>query len=66
MMVFGILQDIIHKQHCFAIGSVNTLLKNSVQVSDLPCIRYFGLPVSVSCPMDRNVNDEDCLPFASA
>ena len=35
------------------------------QLSDLPCIKYFGLPVSVSCPICRNVNDEQCLPLVS-
>ena len=35
------------------------------QLSDLPCIKYFGLPISVSCPVYRNVNDEECLPLVS-
>ena len=36
-----------------------------IQPTYLPCIQYFGLPISVSCPVYRNVNDEECLPLVS-
>ena len=42
---------------------VNTFLTKQNQMSYLPCIKYSGLPISVSCPVHRNVNDEECLPF---
>ena len=32
------------------------------QLSYLPCTKHCGLPVSVSCPVDRNVNDDESLP----
>ena len=32
-------------------------------LSYLLCINKFGLPSSVSCPGNRNVNDEECLPL---
>ena len=35
------------------------------QLRYLPCIKYFGLPVSVTFPVNRNVNDEECLPLVS-
>ena len=35
------------------------------QLNYLPCIMYCCLPVSVSCPVYRNVDDEECLPLAS-
>ena len=28
-------------------------------LSYLTCIKYFGLPISVSCPVDRSVYDEE-------
>ena len=31
----------------------------------LSCIKKFGLPPSASCPVNRNVNDEECLPLVS-
>ena len=35
------------------------------QLSYLPWIKYFGLPVSVSCPVYGNVDDEESLPLVS-
>ena len=32
-------------------------------MSYLACTKYFGLPISVSRPVERNVNDEECLPL---
>ena len=43
----------------------NIFLPKSLQLSYLPCIKYIGLPVSVSCPVYRNVNDEESLPLVS-
>ena len=40
-------------------------MTRSIQLSYLPCIKYFGPPVSVSCPVYRNINDEECLPLVS-
>ena len=40
---------------------LNIFLTKSIQLSYLPCIKCFRLPVSVSCPVYRNVNDEQCL-----
>ena len=36
-----------------------------IQLIYLPCNEYFGLPVSVTFPVNRNVNDEECLPLVS-
>ena len=41
------------------IWDVNTVLTKSVQMSCLPRIKYFGLPVSVTWLVYRNVNDDD-------
>ena len=38
---------------------VNTFLTKRIQLSYLPWIKYFGLPVSVTWPVYRNVKDED-------
>ena len=37
----------------------NTFLTKSMYLSHLPCINMFGLPPSASCPVYRNVNDEE-------
>ena len=39
--------------------SFNTFLTRSIQLVYLSCIKHFGLPVFVGCPVYRNVNDED-------
>ena len=44
--------------------TINTFLTKYIQLSYLPCIKYFGLPVSVSCPVDGNVIEEERLPLA--
>ena len=31
----------------------------------LPCIKNFGLPPSVLCPVNRNVKDQECLLLVS-
>ena len=41
------------------------LFLSVIQPSYLPCIKYFDRPVSVSCPVYRNVNDEECLSVVS-
>ena len=47
-----------HCLHIVHVGqSLNTLLMESVQLSCLPRVKYFGLPVSVTWPVYRNVND---------
>ena len=43
----------------------NTILTKSMYLSYLLCINKFGLPPSASCPVNRNVNDEACLPLVS-
>ena len=40
-------------------GHNNTFLARQMQLSYR--LWYFGLPISVSCPIYRNVNDEECL-----
>ena len=47
------------------VSLVNISLTREIQLSYLPYIKYCGLPVSVSCPVYRNVNDEECLPLVS-
>ena len=47
--------------HC----QVNTFLTKQIQLSYLPCIKVVGVPVSVSSPVERNVNDQECLPLVS-
>ena len=32
-------------------------------LSYLTCIKKFGQPPSANCPVNRNVNDEECLPL---
>ena len=49
---------------CFT-RDVNTFLTKYVQLSYLPSIKYFGLPVSVSCPVYSKVNGEESLPLVS-
>ena len=44
---------------------VNTFLTKYMYLSYLPCIRKFGLPYYVSCPVIRNVNDEKYFPLVS-
>ena len=39
----------------------NALLMKKMYLSYLPCINKFGLPPSASCPVNRSVNDEECL-----
>ena len=34
-------------------------------LSYLPCIKCFGLPISVSCPVYGNVKDDESLPLVS-
>ena len=34
-------------------------------LSYLLCINKFGLPPTASCPVNRNVNDKECLPLVS-
>ena len=34
-------------------------------LSYFPCINKFGLPFSASCPVNRNVKGEECLPLVS-
>ena len=38
---------------------VNTVLTEYTQLSYPPCIKYFGLPVSVTWPVYSNFNDEE-------
>ena len=40
-------------------GCVNTFLSKSVQLSFLPRIQCFGLPISVTWPVYRTVNDKE-------
>ena len=44
---------------------VNTFLKGSIQLSYLPYINYFGLPISTNSPVYRNIDDEECLSLVS-
>ena len=41
------------------------LLTKAMYLSYVSCIKKFGLPPSASCPANRNVNDEECLPLVS-
>ena len=43
----------------------NSSLTKKILISYLPRIMCFGLPVSVSCPFGRKINDEECLPLVS-
>ena len=43
----------------------NTFLTKQIQLSYLPCIKYFDQPISVSFPIERNVHDGECLPLVS-
>ena len=38
---------------------LNTFLTKSIQPSCLPRIKYFGLPIPVTWPVYRNVNDAE-------
>ena len=44
---------------------VNPFLTKCVQLNYLPCNMSVGLTNSVSCPVDRIVNDEESLPLVS-
>ena len=47
-------------------GGLNTLLSKQIHLSYLLCIMYLGLPLSVSCPVERNVDEESlCLVSVS-
>ena len=60
-----------HHHHCFCSFRVkdsnrpDTFLTRSNQLNNLPCIKYVGLAISVSCSVYRNVNDEESLPLVS-
>ena len=43
---------------------VNTFLTKSLQLSYLPCTKYFALLISVSCPVYRNATTKS-LPLVS-
>ena len=47
------------------LGFFNTFLTRPIQLSYRPCLQYFGLPVSVTFPVYRNVNDEKRLSLFS-
>ena len=47
------------------VSVVNTFLTEQIQLSYLPCIKYFGQPISVSFPIERNVHDEECVSLVS-
>ena len=49
----------------FFVVFFNTFLTKQIQLSHLPCLEYFGLSVSVTFPVYRNVNDEKCLSLLS-
>ena len=42
-----------------AAHTINTFLTKYIQLSYLQWIKYFGLPISVTCPVYRLVKDED-------
>ena len=50
---------------CVSCMCVNTFLTKYIQLSYLPSVKKVGPPVSVSCPVDRNVKDGECLPLVS-
>ena len=43
---------------------VGSVLSKSMYLNCLLCI-MLGLPPSASCPVNRNVNDDECLPLVS-
>ena len=45
--------------------NLNPFLMGYIQLCYLPCIKCLGLPVSVSCPVYRNVNDKEIPPVVS-
>ena len=42
---------------------IHTFLTKYIQSSHRPCMKSSGLPTSVSCPILRKANDEDCVPL---
>ena len=53
------IDDLVFQQ------TFNSCLTRLIYPIYLPCKKKFGLPHSVSCPVTRNVNDEECLPLVS-
>ena len=45
--------------------SFSTFLTKCIQLTYLPCIKYFGLPISISFPAYRKVSNEEHLSFVS-
>ena len=48
------------------VSLLNTFLTKSIYLRYLPCITKFSLPPSSSCPVKRNVNDEEYQQVWSA
>ena len=44
---------------------INTSLPKQIQLSYFQCNKYFGLPISVSCLVKKNANDEESVPSVS-
>ena len=45
--------------------NLNTFLTKQMHLRYLSCIKKFSLPSSASCPVNRNVKDEEYLPLVS-
>ena len=45
--------------------TLNLLYMWALILNYLPCIKCFGLPISVSFPVYRNVSEDECLPLAA-
>ena len=55
----------IIRQKTRVTDTVNTSLTKWTKLGYLPCIKYFGLPIAVICPVNRNINEEECFLLVS-
>ena len=58
--IFNYVQ-VIFNRSLLVVVVLNTFLTRYIQMNYLSRIKYFGLPISVSRPVYRNVNDEESL-----
>ena len=60
-----VIQKWFSSMHRVERPTVHTFLTRSMYLSYLPGIKKFGLPPSDSCPVNRNITNEECLLLES-
>ena len=58
--------EILLQSSSIIVLDLTLILTKYTPLSYFPFIKYFGLPISNSCPVYRNVNDEEmCISFVN-